>query len=633
MYFEINNKNEIKHNFKKYITIESNGDSLLIIGEFSCLFQNKKFLTEKESIEFFKSSLRDLIELEKCILNTIGNCQFILKRFNGEIIIYNSNQSRGLFYGKESGKLYISTDEADIATKLINNEINTFELVDYLFRHWNLRNTFQSIIEGVMRLPTSFSLKVEKNLILSKKCFALLNEYCTDKRSFKELDSEFKYHLEETISYYYKKNKDLKLYSDLSAGIDSTIVTIACKQKKLDVTAFHHTKDDWITDIVKTLSTKIDVPIKFIHGDYKKSADMWWGEYKIGNNNDMEKNLGVYPLDNTLFLDFVANNKFIKFGGAAMGQSYQIYPCVYPVFGMPPITRFIMNMKKGFFTRFLTTRTFIKLMNYPFFSAICQKVFTVNGKLPKNQKEYLTYLSINGQDVSLPNFDQDIHSISNNFYNEYINYFSEFYLSNFLDKSDYDKIKNNIKINPSKIQQYARLISQNRGVFNNKSQIEMIEAKSKQVEPAFISSLYNFLCKLDVGLREVFFPKGLYFRYFKNELKFDYYKDFIPKTYYFKNIFLHTLFTPLRLIKRKIFKKEIFETQNPSNKLLVSEIFKDNYYKFLDPENSLIIEKITNKNLKKILIKKLDDIKKGKVPIYLAFNFINLEIFLRNASK
>ena len=633
MYFEIDHKNEIRHNFKKYVEIELAGNSLIICGNFLCLFHNKKFLTEPDSIDLIKSSLTNLNDLQKNILNSIGDCQFILKRSNGEIIIYNSNESRGLFYTKERETLYVSSKETDIARKLSKTKFNNFELVDYLFRHFNKRNSFRSVIDGIMRLPTSYFLKIERNLTLSNECFATLNEYCTDKRSFKELDSEFKYYLEETISYLYEKNKDLKLYSDLSAGIDSTVVTIACKKKNLNVIAFHHDKDKWILDIVRKLALKIGVSIKVTNGDIGKSVDNWWSEYEDRNYKDMEDDLGIYPVDNASKTDFVMKNNFVKFGGAAMGQSYQIYPCVYPVFGMTPIIRLIMNIKKGFFTRLITTEFFIKFMSLPFFSAVCQKVFSVNGKLPKNQKEYLSYLAINGVDVSLPYFDKDLHLISDSFYNEYINYFTQYYLSKFISKSDYDNLNNGVKIDPRKIQQYARLISQNRGVFNNKSRISSLYSKSKQIEPAFVSSLNTFLSKLSIGWREIFFPKGLFFRYFKNELNFDYHKDFIPKTYYFKNIFFHTLLTPLRVFRRKVLKKNIFDDSINNKLLLNSSQFKKSYYDFLDIEKSLIIKNIENKNLKKVIVKKINDIKKGNVPIYLAFNFINLEIFLRKISK
>ena len=83
------------------------------------------------------------------------------------------------------------------------------------------------------------------------------------------------------------------------------------------------------------------------------------------------KKLGLYPVDNTSYLDFVKNGHFIKFGGAAMGQSYQIYPCVFPVFGMTPIIRLIMNLRKGFFYKIYNDKIIYKINdNSLFFMAL-----------------------------------------------------------------------------------------------------------------------------------------------------------------------------------------------------------------------------------------------------------------------
>ena len=88
---------------------------------------------------------------------------------------------------------------------------------------------------------------------------------------------------------------------------------------------------------------------------------------------------------------------------------------------------------------------------------------------------------------------------------------------------------------------------------------------------------------------------------------------------------------PFRLIKRLIKPKKKSEYNFYSQGILCSEKFKENYHQFLDIENSMIIEKIKNDGLKKIIIKKIKDIKKGDTPLYLACNFVNLEIFLRKA--
>lgn len=633
MYIKINQKNEIVDNSKNSIELISNGNKLLIFGNFISLFQNKKFLSKNESIEIFKYSLNDDSNLEGCIKDTIGSCQFVLKKKNSEIKIFNSNESPGIFYGIENNFVYISTDEIDVTKHLIENNFIDYELVDYLFKHYNKRNSFCSVIEGVKRLPTSFNLSIKKNLNLSTGCFANLNDYCSDKRSFSELDFDFKYYLEETINFYYKKSKGSKVYSDLSGGIDSTVVTIACKNKNIDITALHHTKDDWITEVCNTLIRIIDLPVKFIFGDYKKSEELWWNEYELLNNESMEKNLGMYPLDNTQCTDLFRKHDLIKFGGASMGQHYQIFPNVFPIFGMLPFVRLLYNLKKAFFIRFISTKFFINLLSFPFLLSILKKILFIKDDLPKNQKEYLFYLSINGVDFSFPKIDEDIKLISPLFYIEYNSYFSDFYLKHFLEKSDYEKINSNTRIKSKKLQQYARLISLNRGVFNNKFMVEKEVRGCSIIEPAFIASLSNFLLKLNIGVREIFFPKGLYFRYFKNELKIDYYKDFIPKTYPFKNIYLHIASMPYRLIRRLVGSKKKSDYDDYSQKILRSKNFKEKYHKFLDFEKSKIVQKINNQNLRKVIIKKMEDIKIGNVPLYIACNFINLEIFLRKASE
>ena len=82
MFIKINQDNEIVDNSENFIELDSNGDRLLIFGNFISLFQNKKFLSKNESIEIFKISLNNISQLEKNIRETIGSCQFILKKKN-----------------------------------------------------------------------------------------------------------------------------------------------------------------------------------------------------------------------------------------------------------------------------------------------------------------------------------------------------------------------------------------------------------------------------------------------------------------------------------------------------------------------------------------------------------------------
>ena len=68
---------------------------------------------------------------------------------------------------------------------------------------------------------------------------------------------------------------------------------------------------------------------------------------------------------------------------------------------------------------------------------------------------------------------------------------------------------------------------------------------------------------------------------------------------------------PFRLIKRLIKPKKKSEYNVYSQGILCSNKFKENFHEFLDIEKSMIIKKLKNENVKKIIIKKIRDIKKG----------------------
>lgn len=629
MNLEIDNNNNLKIDYSDCIQLIKNNNELIIYGEFLSIFSNKKFLSKQDSLDYLKDSIDNIQDLKIKINNIIGSCHLILIDFDKNIYFFNSLESPGVFYGTKDNKLFICLQEIDLAKRLYNNDLNDFEIADFVFRNFNTRSSFKSIINGVNRLPSGFNLIVKKNLNYKLDYHLLVNDYCTDKRGFKELDLDFKFYLESVIKFYRGKYKEFKLFSNLSAGIDSTVVTIACKKIGHN-TAFHLTKDQWIADNAKILSDKIDVPINYIFGEYNKSPEEWWSKYKLNSDIDMKKNIGIYPIDNIHYLDFFKTEKFIMFGGSAFGQNYQIFPSVFPIFGMHKLTRIIMNIKQGYIFRFLSTKSYISLLKFSFIPKILEKVFSIKGKLASNQKEYLSYLAINSVKPYLPEFDEKVENLPDSFFQKYIDYLSEVNLKNFLKEEDYKRIKNNLKLSNKKIQKYARLISLSRGVFNNKfHNNKTTNHKSIVVDPPFVAPLCNFMLKLNIGFREVFFPKGLHFRYFKNELGWSYFNDFIPRTYYYKSVLLRILTTPYRFFRRSFLKKDLFDNSYDKN-LIKSDNFQKLYLKYFNVDESILLKKIKNKELKEVVRNMYKKVLNGeKIKLYQVFQIINLEIFLR----
>ena len=139
---------------------------------------------------------------------------------------------------------------------------------------------------------------------------------------------------------------------------------------------------------------KIGVELAFIFGDYNFSINKWWDEYRSNDDIELKKDLGMLPFANIFMTDFYKKKNFISFGGAALGQNYQIHTGFKPEFGMNKLVRFVQNLKRGFFHRFLSTKAFIYLLNFPIIIKSLELIFNMRGRLPKNQLDYLAFLSI-----------------------------------------------------------------------------------------------------------------------------------------------------------------------------------------------------------------------------------------------
>ena len=633
MFLEIDTNNKINQKEKNFLEITNNNNNLYIYGEIDGFFENKNFLNKEETISILKSNLHDINKIKKNLLNILGKCFILLKTKEDIIYIFNSIESQGFFYASIDGKIYIGTKTIDVLRKFKKYELNDYELINYISLDFNKISTFTTIFENLFRLPSGYFLEIKKKNQIKSHHFYDLNNFCNDKRSLKKLDSEFKFFLEESIKFKYKKNKNLKLYSHLSCGIDSTIVTIACKKLGYDVTALHHTKHEWISNMSKVLSKKIGVKLAFIFGDYNLSINKWWDEYRSNDDTELKKDLGMLPFANIFMTDFYKKKNFISFGGAALGQNYQIHTGFKPEFGMNTLVRFVQNLKRGFFHRFLSTKAFIYLLNFPIIIKSLELIFNMRGRLPKNQLDYLAFLSVSATTPFLPSFDLKILNLNKELFKGYIDYFTKLYMKNYLDEEDFISLfKNKKTISNSRVQKYARLICFTRGVFNNKYQDQKITNKIEQ--PGFFPPFSNFLLSLNIGFREVFFPKALHFRYFKNELKWDYHKDFLPTTYTYKNVFFHTLMFPIRFFKKKINKISINEKKNFSEVITNSDDFKKKYSNLLNINNSKFIPHIKNKDLKKYFTKcYLDIINEREKSFYRIVQIINLEFFFRELHK
>ena len=61
----------------------------------------------------------------------------------------------------------------------------------------------------------------------------------------------------------------------------------------------------------------------------------------------------------------------------------------------------------------------------------------MRGRLPKNQLDYLAFLSISATTPFLPSFDTKILYSNKDLFKGYIDYFTKLYMKNYLDEKDF----------------------------------------------------------------------------------------------------------------------------------------------------------------------------------------------------
>ena len=633
MHIEIDKNNNINFLNKNNLLFQEK-EQIYIFGEFIGIYNQKKFLKKDEALNLLKDNIKKNNNINYLISNIIGNCSILLKKVSGDIKIYNSLESSGFFYTKTESKIYITSKELEICKFLKDKNLDEYEIISFIYRHNNKKNSFTSIFENSKRLPSGFYLEIEKNFKTKSETFLNIEEFNKDNRKPKEIDKEFKFLLEGIIKFYLENKKYQKVYSTISGGIDSTAVSIAVKNVNKNVQLLHHTKYDDLEKYIDILALKIKLPVKKIFGNFKKSEKDYWSEYE--NDNEFIKNyLAPLHIENTLLTKTYKNENLITLGGASLGQLYQIFPSIKPIFNMNKLARSIFYIKDGIFVRLISTKFYIKFMDNFLFNFLFKTLINKNFKIPSNQYEYLSFLAIDAVRPIMPS-KNEFGKLSNTIYQDFINRDSEFYLSKILSQEDYNSIKIKKKLSATKLQNYARLISFARGIDVMKFSNNNCENhyKFRQIEPGWTGPLSIFLLNLPIGLHATLKPKDLYFRYFSNELKWDYFRNFIKKTQTHNNSILQTLFFFKNIYMRTISKNKKKNRDIYDDQLINSKEFKNRYSNFLNEKKSILLKKIRNNEIRQWLKEVFYDVNKGKNVDYLqSLQLINLEAFLREFYK
>ncbi|WP_430813448.1 asparagine synthase (glutamine-hydrolyzing) [Carboxylicivirga sp. RSCT41] len=191
--------------------------------------------------------IRKDLESKGIRFNTTSDTEVILKAFayygeqcfklfNGQfaILIWDKQKKeltiardrfgiRPLYILEHKQKIYFSSELK--AFDYLDNYSREFD-VERLFEHCLLWNTYgdHTIYRGIKSLPGGSYAKYKGGIKLTEqKYYELGDNYHNDQRSFKDIEEEFQYLLQDAVSL--RLRSDVPVGAYLSGGIDSSVIT------------------------------------------------------------------------------------------------------------------------------------------------------------------------------------------------------------------------------------------------------------------------------------------------------------------------------------------------------------------------------------------------------------------------
>ncbi len=610
MHIRVNNDLDIQQHSPFKTRLESLGGILHLFGDLNGIFENRRIYDVKTSLDKLIGSIENIDRFEKLMTNSIGSFNVLLKQ-KSTIRIYSSPRGPGFFFAKLGDELIIIDNEKEFYKQVKDNGLHEFEILHFLLNHYAFRSPFTTIFKNTFRVIGGQTLKLMKGLRVSQKFYLPYQEYCTEKRSLRDLSGGFKIRLEELTKNTFQFYKRKINYVQISGGIDSCVVLLAAKQCNLDVVALHAKKTPRLTEAVELLCKRIKVPLKYCNAYYHTDQAKWWKPYIENAKIFYKIGLGIMGIKNMYLLPEYTKENSLSIGGHTIGVLYQGHPSVFPTFGYLPFKRVIKDTMQHKPKRMLYTDMWRDLTARGAFS-ILKPIFKAAGyKIPQNHYEYLLTLALTNKfpisfNYILPRELKDLEG-------EYINYRSDVILKPLLEDGRYEELKKGKNSDTKSLGQITRLLrfATNAQSCSLNTMNYNLAAGFIHIDPPIQGPMIDFLHRLPITMREVFYPKGLEYDYFRDILNYDYYKGFMKDVGKLKSS-----------QKRKFYS---------DRHIIGSQEFRKYFLPIIDPNKSVVIDMIENKKIKEYIYKRYDLIRKGEDTNLIHINqILNIEILLKD---
>lgn len=612
--------NELKVTFKNEKELPILEEiNFLIIGNFIGAIYNNNIMIRNDALNYFKSIYNNRNKIYEFMQYTIGKFYLILKS-NDEIECICSPSSSGLFYINSNEKIIYSDTEVELFDFMDLNDLDEFEVFNFIISHHGLKSPFSSIFNSIRRIIGGQSIRISRSSIKNIELY-LLKDLKKFKKTKQRYNYEkFKFYFENTIKLICDYYKDYPIYLFLSGGIDSTVLFICFNKYCENISTLHWANSKAAKNMAQSICDIFKQDLICL----EKSNTNLTREYKkIEIENAYKKGLGVNSYWNSAGLRHyeVIDSKSFAIGitGQNMDSLYFIdtFAPGINAFGFYYLKKLVKTIPKRFKYNYINL-FFLKLVNKlssgvkfkKDLKSICysnleHSISNKNNSVLKNE--------LSGLDKNYKSFKEK--QIINPFFK-------------YLDKDINFHIKFNFSV---KTYNYIiRLLKRIRFV-QSTSYLYSLYNKNNNYDtlmPITEGPIVQFFNHYILKPKDLFVIKGFLKRYFKENIGKSY--DFLRRKVYNVNLLKHSITIVLKKFKIKKIK------QAKKDELLISELEDLNaIHTEIISKDVILLKYVKNIIIKNFLNKLILKIKEGKYTklkkseIMECEKLVNLEVFLR----
>jgi len=604
---------------------------VLLSGHIYGAFKEGKRFSRDEVLSYMVRTGINAEELKPLIRHIIGRYILVL-RLHDRIEIFISNEHPGLFYTFLNGNLLFADTAKRLLRRFPNPTLNEMEVLGGLLSKSN--SPFYTFFNGINRLPGGQRMTIMPGLHVEKEHFQLRSPGEFHGESVDNSYSNFRNILDNQAHIFSDSNRGRKIFVMLSGGIDSsTVLASVTAVPGVDVQGLvtyspgHRSlgaengfvNARIISEALKVLLNHVQFN-NLSHDDFS----LWLQTYREHLSNDMIT--GLMFLKPGMYLEEHGWQGSPVLSGHNWGAFYGIKGTKMP------------QTRQGRMEYFLGFRGAPK--QRWLYSAWFQRLF-VGGhtaitdrfqgsssqyQLTRNCYDYLMGIVLTRGDYPLiPNEQHSSWSGLSELLPRFKEYKEETVLRPVVSgKISIEDLKSNA-LSPAYLNHIARELSYQ--VFTQASLLNHYPYERlggyELLNLIHSGPLYNFFNRFQMPVYDIYYPKRLFFRYFREKTGIDYLR-------LWNQPWCNDTIRSVRAAREKLPRLDL-------DIWVKTDLFTAEVIPFMDKRKSAVLQLVQDETLKNYLINLYDNAREGSegwppegTEFKQMFKMFNLEYFLRH---